>query len=121
VSKSGSAAGSGRAPAAARRAAAGLLDGTHLSVDGFHVEADAALQSARASLAPVEDPDASWKRRLTATTIPHERWRFRGSDIVYGFIEFKVPTLAEAADAGKPRAGDGADGAPLGPDQLAPA
>ena len=33
----------------------GLIDGTHLSVDGFHVEADAALQSLRASLAPVED------------------------------------------------------------------
>jgi transposase len=31
----------------------GLLDGTHLSVDGFHVEADAALASLRASLEPV--------------------------------------------------------------------
>jgi transposase len=37
----------------------GLIDGTHLSVDGFHVEADAALQSLRASLEPLEDPDAS--------------------------------------------------------------
>jgi transposase len=37
----------------------GLIDGTHLSVDGFHVEADAALQSLRASLDPVEDADAS--------------------------------------------------------------
>ena len=35
----------------------GLIDGTHLSVDGFHVEADAALQSLRASLAPVEDDE----------------------------------------------------------------
>ena len=33
----------------------GLIDGTHLSVDGFHVEADAALASLRASLAPVDD------------------------------------------------------------------
>src|SRR3954452_9225325 len=33
----------------------GLIDGTHLSVDGFHVEADAALASLRASLAPVAD------------------------------------------------------------------
>jgi transposase len=33
----------------------GLIDGTHLSVDGFHVEADAALASLRASLAPVTD------------------------------------------------------------------
>src|SRR3954465_15792899 len=33
----------------------GLIDGTHLSVDGFHVEADAALASLRASLAPVEN------------------------------------------------------------------
>jgi transposase len=31
----------------------GLIDGTHLSVDGFHVEANAALASLRASLAPV--------------------------------------------------------------------
>lgn len=31
----------------------GLIDGTHLSVDGFHVEANAALDSLRASLEPV--------------------------------------------------------------------
>jgi len=30
----------------------GLLDGTHLSVDGFHAEANAALRSLRASLEP---------------------------------------------------------------------
>ena len=36
----------------------GLIDGTHLSVDGFHVEANAALASLRASLAPVDDADA---------------------------------------------------------------
>src|SRR3954447_17075559 len=36
----------------------GLIDGTHLSVDGFHVEADAALASLRASLAPVADAGA---------------------------------------------------------------
>ena len=35
----------------------GLIDGTHLSVDGFHVEADAALASQRASLALVEVED----------------------------------------------------------------
>src|SRR3954463_13445597 len=35
----------------------GLIDGTHLSVDGFHVEADAALASLRASLTPVGDDD----------------------------------------------------------------
>lgn len=36
-----------------------LLDGTHLSVDAFHAEADAALTSLRASLAlaPVPDPE----------------------------------------------------------------
>src|SRR3954464_1177582 len=33
----------------------GLIDGTHLSVDGFHVEANAALSSLRASLGPVAD------------------------------------------------------------------
>ncbi len=32
----------------------GLIDGTHLSVDGFHVEANAALASLRASLTPVD-------------------------------------------------------------------
>src|SRR3954449_6546851 len=35
----------------------GLIDGTHLSVDGFPVEANAALASLRASLAAVEDAD----------------------------------------------------------------
>jgi transposase len=35
----------------------GLIDGTHLSVDGFHAEANAALASLRASLAAVEDAD----------------------------------------------------------------
>src|SRR3954452_6232683 len=35
----------------------GLIDGTHLSVDGFHVEANAALASLRASLEPVADVD----------------------------------------------------------------
>ena len=36
-----------------------LIEGTHLSVDGFHAEADAALKSLRASLAlvPVSEPD----------------------------------------------------------------
>jgi transposase len=37
----------------------GLIDGTHLSVDGFHVEADAALASLRASLVPVADDDVA--------------------------------------------------------------
>ena len=32
----------------------GLIDGTHLSVDGFHVEADAALNSLRGSLTPID-------------------------------------------------------------------
>src|SRR6266545_4382644 len=38
----------------------GLVDGTHLSVDGFHAEANAALASLRASLAlvAVEEPGA---------------------------------------------------------------
>jgi transposase len=31
----------------------GLIDGTHLSVDGFHAEANAALRSLRASLGPI--------------------------------------------------------------------
>jgi transposase len=35
----------------------GLLDGTHLSIDGFHTEANAALASLRASLAAVPEPD----------------------------------------------------------------
>ncbi|MCA1698764.1 MAG: transposase, partial [Actinobacteria bacterium] len=36
-----------------------LLDGTHLSIDGFHAEANAALQSLRASLALVAAEDAT--------------------------------------------------------------
>ncbi len=35
----------------------GLIDGTHLSVDGFHVEANAALASLRGSLTAVEAGD----------------------------------------------------------------
>lgn len=35
----------------------GLIDGTHLSVDGFHVEANAALASLRASLKLAAAPD----------------------------------------------------------------
>jgi len=34
-----------------------LLDGTHLSIDGFHVEADAALASLRASLGALPGPE----------------------------------------------------------------
>ena len=37
----------------------GLIDGTQLSVDGFDVEADAALAGLRASLAPVDDGDGA--------------------------------------------------------------
>jgi transposase len=36
----------------------GLVEGTHLSVDGFHAEADAALASLRASLALAPAPEA---------------------------------------------------------------
>ncbi len=36
----------------------GLVKGTHLSIDGFHAEADAALASLRASLALVALPEA---------------------------------------------------------------
>lgn len=35
-----------------------LLDGTHLSIDGFHVEANAALSSLRASLHPAPAPES---------------------------------------------------------------
>ena len=37
----------------------GLLDGTHLSIDGFHTEANAALASLRGSLGPVPEPEPS--------------------------------------------------------------
>lgn len=36
----------------------GLVEGTHISIDGFHAEADAALASLRASLALVAPPEA---------------------------------------------------------------
>ena len=35
----------------------GLLEGTHLSVDGFHLEANAALQSLRASMHALAEPE----------------------------------------------------------------
>ena len=38
--------------------AARLVEGTHLSIDGFHAEADAALASLRASLAPAPAAEA---------------------------------------------------------------
>ena len=37
----------------------GLIEGSHLSVDGFHVEANAALRSLRASLEPIAGEAAS--------------------------------------------------------------
>jgi transposase len=43
----------------------GLIDGTHLSVDGFHVEANAALASLRASLEPVETAEDAIARAAT--------------------------------------------------------
>src|SRR6266508_2877484 len=50
----------------------GLLEGTHISVDGFHVEADAALSSLRASLGPVEpDPEAPAAERPQPAPSPH--------------------------------------------------
>ena len=50
----------------------GLLDGTHLSVDGFHAEADAALASLRASLAlvPAPEPDAVGEPEPTPSAPP---------------------------------------------------
>src|SRR6266536_2007001 len=36
----------------------GLIEGTHISIDGFHAEADAALASLRASLALAAAPEA---------------------------------------------------------------
>jgi transposase len=47
----------------------GLLDGTHLSIDGFHVEADAALSSLRASLKPAASPEGD-KRSLPPEEAP---------------------------------------------------
>ena len=45
----------------------GLIDGTHLSVDGFHVEADAALASLRASLVLVDDGNEGGDRPAGAS------------------------------------------------------
>src|SRR4249919_614068 len=36
----------------------GLIEGSHLSVDGFHAEANAALRSLRASLVPIAGDDS---------------------------------------------------------------
>ena len=50
----------------------GLIDGTHLSVDGFHVEANAALASLRASLTPVDDADAEQETEQLKTAVQHD-------------------------------------------------
>jgi transposase len=47
----------------------GLLDGTHLSIDGFHVEADAALSSLRASLRSAASPEGD-RRSLPPEEAP---------------------------------------------------
>src|SRR3954449_13087691 len=49
-----------------------LIDGTHLSVDGFHVEADAALASLRASLTAVEDDDEGGDVSAEASSDDHD-------------------------------------------------
>ena len=54
----------------------GLIDGTHLSVDGFHVEANAALASLRASLEPVagvSDGDGDGDAGASAEAPAHDR------------------------------------------------
>src|SRR4051812_45787341 len=55
----------------------GLIDGTHLSVDGFHVEANAALSSLRASLGrsrTAVTATARPRRAMASTRV----WRRRG-------------------------------------------
>lgn len=49
-----------------------LLDGTHLSVDGFHCEADAALKSLRASLAlmPAAEPSGEERPQVAEPESP---------------------------------------------------
>lgn len=53
----------------------GLIDGSHLSVDGFHAEANAALRSLRASLEPVagDDPFACEPAEAPAPEAPQLR------------------------------------------------
>jgi transposase len=47
-----------------------LLDGTHLSIDGFHVEANAALSSLRASLGPAPEPEPDAHPEPSAEPVP---------------------------------------------------
>src|SRR5262249_31983419 len=53
----------------------GLLDGSHLSVDGFHVEANAALRRLRASLEPLagEAADQPGAEEAPAPALPQLR------------------------------------------------
>jgi transposase len=51
----------------------GLIEGSHLSVDGFHVEANAALRSLRASLGPVESAGACEREHAPAGDPPQLR------------------------------------------------
>lgn len=48
----------------------GLVEGTHISIDGFHAEADAALASLRASLALVPAPEAEAADERTEDRAP---------------------------------------------------
>ncbi len=48
----------------------GLVEGTHISIDGFHAEADAALASLRASLALVPAPEAEAADERTEDRVP---------------------------------------------------
>lgn len=47
-----------------------LLNGTHLSIDGFHVEANAALSSLRASLHPAPEPESGAHTEPDTPTTP---------------------------------------------------
>ena len=51
----------------------GLIDGSHLSVDGFHVEANAALRSLRASLEPLAGEAAAAPEAEDAPAPPQLR------------------------------------------------
>lgn len=83
-----------------------LLDGSHLSVDAFHAEADAALASLRASLvlAPVAEHDRSDPRSAEAPELPVETAQFALAEPRSGRTPKRRSTNAISASRSDPDA-----------------
>src|SRR3954469_662805 len=81
----------------------GLIDGTQLSVDGFDVEADAALASLRGSLAPVEDDGAALSAGTAGASEPARAPGDSDGDVPAGTGERAQLALAEPRSGPTPK------------------